>query len=544
VPCLVYSHAVNTFYYNNYAYCQAGTSLSIVEDTSLLPSNAQEVYLSYGMPGALKFRGLVGVKAIGKNSLTEYLYKNKSYCKFDLETDRPQPEGYCASLWNNNSYLGMSHALIRKYTNNNNKVYLIASGAPRDQLHGIVRFFTIMFDVSFGQVTKHLDLTLTGPHKGSYFGFSMVAVDLNGDKLDDLIVGAPYFSRKYEPNVGAIYVYQNFKNKVGFQRFIFQLFFIFHLFYFIVIKGFTNSYAINFTGEMRSMFGHAISSVGDMDKDGYNDFVVGAPYELNPSKKEDANGNTGAIYIFRGNEKIEKIKLSQKIFASDVKVPVGLVNSISSFGYSLSGGLDMDASGYPDLLVGSLKSDLVILLRTFPVVYVDSFVNKVENLEEIDQKKKECKQDENSIENDLVCFNFELCFQLNDRTQLQSVSRLQMLEYKLEAEPNQTYSRVYFDSNSNSLNSSIRLNTNFKKSCAQINAFIRKDNSDYIRPIKFLVNYKFATNFNDALSVGAANDLNYIKNYPVIHEDFNKLEFEVRINSYFKTTHKKQAVLQ
>lgn len=213
VPCLAYSYAVNTFYFNNYAYCQAGTSLSVLEDTTLLPSNAQDLYITYGMPSALNFRGMVGVKAIGKNSITEYVYKNRSYCKFDIENDKPQPDGYCPSLWNKSSYMGMSHALIRRYLNNN-KVYLVAAGAPRENLYGVVRFFTIMFDVSFGQVTKRIDLILTGSHKGSYFGFSMCAVDLNGDKNDDLIVGAPYYSRKYEPNVGAIYIYQNFKNKV------------------------------------------------------------------------------------------------------------------------------------------------------------------------------------------------------------------------------------------------------------------------------------------------------------------------------------------
>lgn len=126
--------------------------------------------------------------------------------------------GYCPHLWDKYSYLGMSHALIRRYMQiSNSKSYLVASGAPRESLYGVVRFFNIMFDVSFGQVTKHLELVLRGPHKGAYFGFSMAAVDLNGDKHEDLIVGAPYFSRKYEPNVGAVYIYQNFKNKVPYR---------------------------------------------------------------------------------------------------------------------------------------------------------------------------------------------------------------------------------------------------------------------------------------------------------------------------------------
>lgn len=127
------------------------------------------------------------------------------------------PDGYCPSLWDKHSYLGMSHAIIRRYMPvPNSKSYVVAAGAPREALFGVVRFFHIMFDVSFGQVTKLLEITLRGAHRGAYFGFSMAAVDLNGDKHEDLIVGAPYYSgRKFEPNVGAVYIYQNHKTKVG-----------------------------------------------------------------------------------------------------------------------------------------------------------------------------------------------------------------------------------------------------------------------------------------------------------------------------------------
>lgn len=143
------------------------------------------------------------------------------------------------------------------------------------------------------------------------------------------------------------------------------------------------------------------------------DFVIGAPYEQNPIDRTPTTSSSGAIYIYRGQENLADIKLSQKIFASDLKLPVGLQSAggLQGFGYSLSGGLDLDASGYPDLAVGALKSNAIALIRTLPVVYVDSFVGNEENLMEIDQKRKECRQDGA----DLVCFNFDLCFQLNEK---------------------------------------------------------------------------------------------------------------------------------
>lgn len=154
------------------------------------------------------------------------------------------------------------------------------------------------------------------------------------------------------------------------------------------------------------------------------DFVVGAPFEQNPLEPSAS----GAIYIFRGKDQLSAIKLSQKIYASEIQIPQGffspqpaIINGngngasprfLNGFGYSLSGGLDLDASGYPDLAVGALKSNAVVLLRSLPVVYVDAFVGNEDNLLDIDQKRKECRQDDGT---ELVCFNFDLCFQLNEK---------------------------------------------------------------------------------------------------------------------------------
>lgn len=140
--------------------------------------------------------------------------------------------------------------------------------------------------------------------------------------------------------------------------------------------------------------------------------MVGAPYEENPLDPE----SSGAIYVYLGREKLNEIKLSQKIYASNIQVPAGLFlgrsRALQGFGFSLSGGIDMDASGYPDLAVGAHKSNTVVLLRSLPIVYVDSFVGNAENLLEIDQTRKECRKDDGT---ELVCFNFDLCFRLNEK---------------------------------------------------------------------------------------------------------------------------------
>jgi hypothetical protein len=60
---------------------------------------------------------------------------------------------------------------------------------------------------SFGASVLESDSTLND----EYFGASVVALDINGDKYDDLVVGAPLYSGS-DLEIGRIYVFIN--NKV------------------------------------------------------------------------------------------------------------------------------------------------------------------------------------------------------------------------------------------------------------------------------------------------------------------------------------------
>ena len=69
--------------------------------------------------------------------------------------------------------------------------------------------------------------TLTGDQIGAYFGYSVASGDLNGDGLDDLIIGAPMWTNyeimgKYE--TGRVYVvYQDEQVSLGDREYDFIL---------------------------------------------------------------------------------------------------------------------------------------------------------------------------------------------------------------------------------------------------------------------------------------------------------------------------------
>lgn len=65
---------------------------------------------------------------------------------------------------------------------------------------------------------------------------------------------------------------------------------------------------------------------------------------------------------------------------------------IRTFGYSLSGGLDLDQNGYPDLLVGAYEKDTVVLIRARPIMDIVTTVEPEKNIRNIDPNRRGCKR--------------------------------------------------------------------------------------------------------------------------------------------------------
>jgi integrin alpha 8 len=100
----------------------------------------------------------------------------------------------------------------------------------------------------------------------------------------------------------------------------------------------------------KGRFGLALTALGDINLDGYKDFAVGAPY--------DGPNNRGAVYIFHGANGGPLKKASQVIYAEDIAG-----TPLRTFGFSLSGGIDLDGNQYPDLVIGAYESNFAIVLK-------------------------------------------------------------------------------------------------------------------------------------------------------------------------------------
>lgn len=101
----------------------------------------------------------------------------------------------------------------------------------------------------------------------------------------------------------------------------------------------------------KGRFGLALAALGDINLDGYGDFAVGAPY--------DGVDGRGAVYIYHGSSAGPYAKPSQVIYAEDV---IG-TDHLSTFGFALSGGIDLDGNQYPDLVVGAYNSNRALVFK-------------------------------------------------------------------------------------------------------------------------------------------------------------------------------------
>lgn len=64
------------------------------------------------------------------------------------------------------------------------------------------------------------------------------------------------------------------------------------------------------------------------------------------------------------------VSFFQVIKSSDLPAHYLRNQNLATFGFSLSGGSDLDRNGYADLVVGAFGSDTVVILRSRPVVNV------------------------------------------------------------------------------------------------------------------------------------------------------------------------------
>ncbi|EDL76933.1 rCG25760 [Rattus norvegicus] len=316
----------------------------------------------------------------------------------------------------------------------------VVGGAPQDE--GIGKVYIFRADRRSGTLIKIFQAS--GKKMGSYFGSSLCAVDLNMDGLSDLLVGAPMFSEIRDE--GQVTVYLNQGHGVLEEQ-------------------------LTLTGDAayNAHFGESIASLGDLDDDGFPDVAVGAPME---------DDFAGTVYIYHGDAQGIVPQYSMKLSGRKIN-PI-----LQMFGQSISGGIDMDGNGYPDVTVGAFLSDSVVLLRARPVITVDVSIFLPGS---INITAPQCHDGQQPVN----CLNVTVCFRFHGKNVPGEIG----LNYNLTADVAQKEKgqlpRVYFvllGETAGQVSERLQL-THMDEVCHHYVAHVKRRVQDVISPIVFEAAY-------------------------------------------------------
>ncbi|XP_037713637.1 integrin alpha-PS4-like [Drosophila subpulchrella] len=167
-----------------------------------------------------------------------------------------------------------------------------------------------IFDYRDEGRTIHKHRVFQGEQFGEYFGYSVLAEDLNGEGRTDLIISAPQYALEGSFDNGAIYMFIN-KGYFNFARTI----------------------ILSPLGS-KGRFGSTLSRIGDINLDGYK-AKMGCG-----SQRLDAPYHLASKY------------------------------GAAMFGHGLSRGFDMDGNGFNDFVIGAPNAEVSFLFKAYPVVRV------------------------------------------------------------------------------------------------------------------------------------------------------------------------------
>uniref|UniRef100_G1S7C4 CD49 antigen-like family member E n=1 Tax=Nomascus leucogenys TaxID=61853 RepID=G1S7C4_NOMLE len=296
-------------------------------------------------------------------------------------------------------------------------------------------------------------LPLCPPQMASYFGYAVAATDVNGDGLDDLLVGAPLLMDRTPDGrpqeVGRVYVY--LQHPAGIEP----------------------TPTLTLTGQDEfGRFGSSLTPLGDLDQDGYNDVAIGAPF----------GGETqqGVVFVFPGGPGGLGSKPSQ------VLQPLWAASHTPDFfGSALRGGRDLDGNGYPDLIVGSFGVDKAVVYRGRPIVSASASLTIFPAM--FNPEERSCSLEGNPV----ACINLSFCLNASGKHVADSIGFTVELQLDWQKQKGGVRRALFLASRQATLTQTLLIQNGAREDCREMKIYLRNESEfrDKLSPIHIALNF-------------------------------------------------------